>query len=1015
METPRPGNGNEREYPDGSTVHRPIDRRHSEKSLADLGSTAPMAQHGESLQFELGGGSSPARVATFPGSLRDSSDAPSDTDDRAETVIRRSDGGSSIRSPGPKAPATPAEVAGVLLGSRLSHFYLEELIGGGGMGAVFRARDERLDRTVAIKVIPFIGDDPDMQRRFRNEAQSAARLDHPNIARVYDVGMFEGWRYIVFEHIQGTNIRDLVAQHGVLSIDDAVFYTRQIAEALHHASGRGVVHRDVKPSNILVNTEGDTKLVDMGLARSDQLEMSGDMTASGVTLGTFDYISPEQARDPRDADVRSDIYSLGCTLYFMLTGSPPYPGGTMLQKLLNHGNAPPPDPAGLRPEVSDDLTAIIHKMLAKSPDARYQLAIDLVGDLRALAVREGLVRAQSQGTLTFSRETAVTGGFATHLPWLAAAGLLLIGAVVLQIVASLRGTTFTLDIPSSAVIMRPLDQADLDPAITFPREPGGDIEALVPFERPTARPSIGETERTARATDGAPTERTERQPPGDGSADRSTEPRSGDLTGPNPAAVDASAPKSATDPADQATRRSDLASLPPKYSELAMSREPRGAEAPAAGGPSVIKFEKIIIGGSSAPSSVGSLRADSLVDAMRLAEEHGVNVIEIAEPMIQSPPIRIARDGMTIRSAVGSTEIRLSEDTASTARRSVMVDIGSNRVEFQNLHFRWNVRSASIDGGTLFAITDNRLVRMSDCTITIENLTEREDVFGFEIGSLSPRAGLGNLLQSPLSLRLAPDMAGALRDTDPLRVAGRTPLTDRLPIPPLVAIEMTNVAARGEMTLINVIDVVQLQLRWDNGFLAASRRMLEVAGANTTQSAGGNPIQLSLSRVTAWTGQGFIRTRLGPSGVYPLMIDRDSRKAVFRSPPSSPHVEFVGLAPESETPERLVNLRGEDNAYDYDPDEDWPILMLHSGSGQRQVFWMSQLIGTSRPPWIPERSPRWVVRWSDPIDESVPASRMVAGQFFQDGTVVSGFDRTTIPDFPSIATGATDTPIADTP
>jgi eukaryotic-like serine/threonine-protein kinase len=1011
MVTPRPGNGNEQEYPDGSTVHRPISRRSSAKSPADHGSTAPVAPHDESLQFELSGGQTPAPVATFPGSSPDSSDG---SVDRAETVIRRSDGGSSIRSPGPKAPATPAEVAGVLLGSRLSHFYLEELIGGGGMGAVFRARDERLDRTVAIKVIPFIGDDPDMQRRFRNEAQSAARLDHPNIARVYDVGMFEGWRYIVFEHIEGTNIRDLVAQHGVLSIDDAVFYTRQIAEALHHASGRGVVHRDVKPSNILVNTEGNTKLVDMGLARSDQLDMSGDMTASGVTLGTFDYISPEQARDPRDADVRSDIYSLGCTLYFMLTGSPPYPGGTMLQKLLNHGNAPPPDPAGLRPGVSADLTAIIHKMLAKSPDARYQLASDLVSDLRALAVREGLVRAQAQGTVTFNREDTVSGRFATHLPWLAAAGLLLIGAVVLQIIASLRTTTFTLDIPASAVTMRPLDQAERDRGITFPLEPGGNIEALVPTDRPISRKPGGETEREPRAIGGNPTDRTERPSPGDGAANRAAEQRPVDSAGPTAATVDPSATDPSNAPADPTTARSDLASLPPKYSELAMAREPRVAEAPAAGGQTVSKFEKIIIGGPSATLSTDTLRADSLVDAMRLAEENEVNVIEIAEPMIQSPPIRIVRDGMTIRSAVGSTEIRLLDDT-SAARRSVMVDIASNRVDFQNLHFRWNVRSASIDGGTLFAITDNRLVRLSDCTITIENLTEREDVFGFEIGSLSPRGGLGNLLQSPSALRLTPDMAGALRDTDPLRGSGRSPVTERLPIPPLVAIEMTNVAARGEMTLFNVIGVVQLQLRWDNGFLATSRRMLDVAGANTPQSVAGNPIQLSLSRMTAWTGQGFIRTRLGPSGVYPLMIDRDSRKVVFKSPPAAPHIEFVGLAPDSEPPERLVNLRGEDNAYDYDPDEDWPLLMLNSGTGQRQVFWMSQMIGTSRPIWIPERSPRWVVRWTSPIDESILPSRMVASQFYQDGTVVSGFDRAALPDFPPPTRGQPDRGPSDNP
>ncbi len=226
-----------------------------------------------------------------------------------------------------------------------------------------------LDRTVAIKVIPFVSDDPDLQRRFRNEAQSAAKLDHPRIARVFDVGSHDEWHYIVFEYIEGTNIRDLVTKNGVLSIDEAVFNTSQLAGALQHAADRGIVHRDIKPSNVLIGEAGKIKLVDMGLARSDNIDLSEDMTASGVTLGTFDYISPEQAHDPRQADLRSDIYSLGCTLYFMLTGSPPYPGGTMLQKLLSHGNAPPPDARELRPEVSDNLVAVIQKMLAKDPAA----------------------------------------------------------------------------------------------------------------------------------------------------------------------------------------------------------------------------------------------------------------------------------------------------------------------------------------------------------------------------------------------------------------------------------------------------------------------------------------------------------------------------------------------------------------------------------------------------------------------------------------------------------------------
>lgn len=912
-----------------------------------------------------------------------------DADEKAKTVIRRTDAGSSLRNAGNTPAATPAEVAKVLLGSRLSHFELEELIGGGGMGAVFRARDERLDRTVAIKVIPFIGDDPDMQRRFRNEAQSAARLDHPNIARVFDVGMFEGWRYIVFEYIEGTNIRDLVTQDGVLGIDDAVFYTRQIAEALHHASGRGVVHRDVKPSNVLVNTDGDTKLVDMGLARSDQLDMSGDMTASGVTLGTFDYISPEQARDPRDADVRSDIYSLGCTLYFMLTGSPPYPGGTMLQKLLNHGNAPPPDPSGLRGGISDDLKAIIHKMLAKAPDARYQRAIDLVADLQELAAREGLVKAQAQGTLTINRDEWPVGRLATHLPWLAAAALLLIGAVVLQVVASLRDSAFVLENPPSAVVMRQAAREDLDQPADF-RVSGGDLKPNVQIDRA----AIGDSGRV-----------------GDSGVS--------EQNGSGPAMSDPGEPGAALTPIGrpaEASRESeadaaaiadndagpDVATLPPKYSGLAMPREAMpGNESINSTTTPAVKIEKIVVGISDQTDKIAT--AATLADAIELAEELDVKTIELAESVIESAPIRIPVDGMTIRSVVGSTEIRFITGPISAMQRAVMIDVGSNRVEFQNLHLNWNVRSASIDGGALLSVSDNRLVRLTDCTITIENLTQRDEVFAFEITS-SPggRPDIGLMMQDPLSLRLGGDVDAPVRETETVPLVGRTPIPPRTPVPPLVAIEMNHVAVRGEMTLVNLVDPVQLQLRWDNGLLAVSRRMLEVAGVNVPPSAAGNQIQLVLNRVTMWAGEGLVRTRLGPSGVYPMLIDRDSRNGVFRSSTDAPHIEFSGLDAAYDNPDQLVNLRGEDNAYDYQPESDWPLLVLISGGGQRQVYWMSQMISSQRPVWLGERSTRWVVRWSEPIDDSIAASRMRASQFLQDGTVVSGFDRARLPNFPPV-------------
>lgn len=318
------------------------------------------------------------------------------------------------------------DLAEMLEGRQLDHFSVQQIIGGGGMGAVFRGVDQRLDRVVAIKVIPGSKRDPETLRRFQVEAQAAARLDHPNIARVFYVGEAEQWNYIVFEYIDGINIRDLVEMDGPLTIDDAVFYARQIAEALQHAHERDVVHRDIKPSNILVTPSGMAKLVDMGLARDTSLDKStGDQTASGVTLGTFDYISPEQARNPRDADVRSDLYSLGCTLFYMLTGNPPFPEGTALQKLLNHGSLPPPDPRGWREDISDQLYDIMMKLMAKRPADRYQRPLELVNDLLLLAEQENLPRSQGPSTITLSPSIAQPTLLETHLPWMVAAMVLL--------------------------------------------------------------------------------------------------------------------------------------------------------------------------------------------------------------------------------------------------------------------------------------------------------------------------------------------------------------------------------------------------------------------------------------------------------------------------------------------------------------------------------------------------------------------------------------------------------------
>jgi serine/threonine-protein kinase len=285
------------------------------------------------------------------------------------------------------------------------------------MGAVFRALDTTLDRTVAVKVLARQqSDDEELLKRFRNEAQSAARLDHENIGRVHAVGSEDGWHYIVFEFIEGTNLRDLVREAGPFGLARTIDVAIQIADALEHAAERDVVHRDIKPSNIVITPAGRARIVDMGLARLHHVSGDHDLTVSGMTLGTFDYISPEQARDPRAADVRSDLYSLGCTVFFMLAGRPPFGDGTMVQKLLQHQQAAPPAVEELRPDVPPRFGAILMRLMAKDPADRYQRPADLAADLAACAAVEGIAVAAPRSAPALAgpalRPTA------PRLPWL---------------------------------------------------------------------------------------------------------------------------------------------------------------------------------------------------------------------------------------------------------------------------------------------------------------------------------------------------------------------------------------------------------------------------------------------------------------------------------------------------------------------------------------------------------------------------------------------------------------------
>lgn len=293
---------------------------------------------------------------------------------------------------GSNAPLPPSELASVPLAAdqaipgveivsdnlgpkfQLGNYTLIESIGGGGMGRVFRAQDNNLERDVALKVLPPNQcTDKDFRDRFIVEAKAAARLHHDNIVCVYSFGEINGLTYLAMEYIPGINIRDLVDRDGPLPVEDVLAYAIQLASALEHINQKKIVHRDIKPSNVLVTDDGTVKVIDLGLAKATLAQAPADeLTATGVTLGTFDYISPEQARDPRLVDIRSDIYSLGCSLFFMLSGHPPYPKGTALQKLLRHQGEAPPNIQDFRPDVPDRLADIITRCMAKEADLRYQ-------------------------------------------------------------------------------------------------------------------------------------------------------------------------------------------------------------------------------------------------------------------------------------------------------------------------------------------------------------------------------------------------------------------------------------------------------------------------------------------------------------------------------------------------------------------------------------------------------------------------------------------------------------------
>jgi serine/threonine protein kinase len=285
-------------------------------------------------------------------------------------------------------------VIGTLIGDR---FRLDEKVGSGGMSSVYRAFDPTLERWVAIKLMHRdISTDPDQLERFRREARAVARLNHPHVVTVIDAGEDEGAPYIVFEFVEGETLKERIRRLGRLPVAEAVAYAIEIGRALSSAHANRLVHRDVKPQNVLIDPDGRAKVTDFGIARS--LEAQG-LTATGRVLGTTDYVSPEQALG-HEVTEQSDIYSLGIVLYEMLTGEAPFKADTQVAVAMKHVREPLPDVQRVRPEISAALAAVVERATAKETRNRYATVNELVHDLEEVLAIEAARTGHTSGEAT---------------------------------------------------------------------------------------------------------------------------------------------------------------------------------------------------------------------------------------------------------------------------------------------------------------------------------------------------------------------------------------------------------------------------------------------------------------------------------------------------------------------------------------------------------------------------------------------------------------------------------------
>lgn len=750
------------------------------------------------------------------------------------------------------APDLAEDLAGITLG----HFQVERRIGTGGMGTVFLALDERLQRSVALKILsPTQLSDPAAIQRFQNEARAAARLDHDHVARVYYYGEEQGVHFIAFEYVQGSNLRDVLRSRGRLEPAEAVSYAIQLATALCHTSACGVVHRDIKPSNIIITPQGKAKLVDLGLARKESLETSAHLTVAGTTLGTFDYIAPEQAKDPRSVDVRSDIYALGGTLYHMLTGELPYPEGTVLQRLLDHQEKEAPDPSLRNRRVSPELSAIVKKMLAADLRKRYASAEDLLRDLLVVASALGLQPVPGDSAVMAAWRPRRENFWEQNGAILTAFALLFLAVGILQAYPDLvQRYTAEAGRPSTDVIdWRTTKESGTERSL--PTQPGGiatpsmsasvtddsdgRISPLKPTTEPTPEPIIPST---------------------------ILEGTRGGSSGKLPSGIfDNTVPLiSSTDLQPQPSTAGDALPQPTAVSPFVMVESSRGETRPTAGGPNspdAIRPSEIASESPGLFQILGTGKSYATLDAA-CADAKDQAVIELqfdGRLATAERPLRLRQKRIVIQAAKGRQPILTFAPTGAVADVSMtrMINVLGGTLAIINVGLEFKIpENPGSHAWTLFSLTRPERLKLQGVTATLINPRNAQASF---VEFLPP--------PSEAMAKMSTMKDGASLTTD-------------------VFIERSFL--RGEGVGLALKDSAALRCEMTQSMFAVSEWLVSTEGATQTMLVPGG-IALEFNRSTFLLGSGLVSLAGGEELTSrPTMLSITARQSLFSCPPDRP-------------------------------------------------------------------------------------------------------------------------------